>query len=168
MGCDVSSSLLRCLCGRLLALGADAGELEGMAHPGVAALFGDLVLEAPHDAFFDWFDFMAGAADQVMMMVTVPVARTDFMPGRAVHPRDPLHQLLFLEDGNKPEHGRKVAAFYAHLLVNVGQGQRNGTRVEQSNDGDAPVCRAQAVLPQPHRGGDPMRNGPTIRRRLGC
>ena len=119
-----------------------------MAEAGVAALFRDLVLEAFDHAFVERLDLMALAADQVMM-VMMPVPRTDFMPGRPVDPGDPLHEFLFFENGNEPENGGEVAAFRAHLLVNLRQGEGNRAGIEQPDDGDASMGGAQAVLPQP-------------------
>jgi hypothetical protein len=91
---------------------------------------------------------VARAADQVMV-VMMAVPGLDLVPRRPVDPGDPLHQLPFLENRNEPKHGGKVAAFPGYLFVNVRQGEGNGAGIEQLNNGDAPVGRAQPVLPQP-------------------
>src|SRR5579859_5580898 len=90
------SPLLRGL-RRLLTFWTNAGKLKRMAHAGIPALLGDLILKTLDHALVDRLDLMAGAADQVMM-VMMPVARLDFMPRRTVDPGDPLDEFLFLEN----------------------------------------------------------------------
>jgi hypothetical protein len=144
--CLLSSfALLR---GWLLAGGADSRKLQGMADAGVTALLGDLILKSLHDALIDRLNLMAGTADQVVMMM-VPIACPDLMPGRAVDPRNPLHEFLFFQNGDKPKNRGEVAAFRAHLLVNVGKGQGNFAGIKKLNDGDPAMSGAQAILPQP-------------------
>ncbi len=128
-----------------------------MADAGVAPLFGNLVLESLDHAFIDGLDLVAGAADQVMVMM-MAITRANFMPGRSVDPGDPLHELFFFEDRNEPEDGGEIAAFRAHLLVDIGQGEGNRAGIEQSNDGNASMGGTQAVFPQPRCGVDGVRS----------
>ena len=127
-----------------------------MAERGISAFLGDLVLEALNHAILDRLHFVAGAADQVVMMM-MAVLRADFVPGRAIDPRDTLDQFFIFENRDEAEDGGEVAAFRAHLFVDVGQGKRNRAGVEQAHNGDAAVCRTQAVLPQPRGGVDGVR-----------
>ena len=132
----------------LLAGGADAGELKGMAETGIAALFGDLVFEALDDAFIEGLDLVAGAADQVVM-VMMAVLGANFVACGAVDPRDALHKFLFFQDGDEAKDGGEIAALGADFFVDIGEGEGNGAGVEELHDGDATVCGAQAVFTKP-------------------
>ena len=146
-----SDALLAGLGLRLLALGADAGQLQRVAEAGVAPFLGDLVFEALDDAFVDGFDLMAGPADQVVMVV-VAIGVADFVTGGAIDPGDALDQFLFLEDGDEAEDGGEITALGADFLVNFGEGEGDGAFLQQTHDGHAPVRGPQPVLSQP-RGG---------------
>lgn len=148
--------MLPSFCGRLLAGGANAGKLEGMAQGGVPAFLGDLAFEALDHAFVDGLDFVAGAADEVMMMV-MAILRLDFVAGGAIDPGDALDEFFFFEDRDEAEDGGEVAAARADFLVNIGEGEGDGTGIEQLDDGDAAMGRAQAVLAQPSGGVDRVR-----------
>jgi hypothetical protein len=67
------SAFLRRLRVGLLACRADAGELKRVAEAGVPALLRNLVFETLDHALVERFDLMAGAADQIVM-VMVPVS----------------------------------------------------------------------------------------------
>lgn len=95
-----------------------------MAQAGVAAFPGDLALEALDDAFVEGLDFMAGAADEIMMVV-VAVLGPDFVASGAVDPRDALDEFLVLEDGDEAEDGGEVAAVGVDFFVDVGEGEGN-------------------------------------------
>ena len=139
-----------------MAGGADAGELEGVAESGVAAFLGDLAFEALDDAFIDGLDFVAGAADEIVM-VMMAVARADFVARGAVDPRDALDEFLFLQDGDEAEDGGEIAAFGVDFLMDIRKGEGDGAGIKQLDDGDAAMCGAQAVFTQPRGGIDRMR-----------
>jgi hypothetical protein len=135
-----SRRLLRLLAGR-----ANAGKLQRVADAGVTALLGDLVFKS--------LDLVAGASNQVVM-VMMSIPRLDFVPRRPVDPGHPLHQLFLFENRNKTKHSGEVAAFLAHLFVNVGQGEGNCAAIEQLHDRDATMGGPQPVLAQPRGGID--------------
>jgi len=119
----------------------------------ISTFLRDLVFETFNHAFVNWFHFVTRAANEVVMVV-MPVPRPDFVPGRPIDPGDPLYQIFFFENGNKPEYGGEVTAVSAHLFVNVRQRQRNRTGIEQADDGQTSAGGAQIVLPQPRSGLD--------------
>jgi hypothetical protein len=143
-----SRRLLRLLAGR-----ANAGKLQRVADAGVTALLGDLVFKSLDHAFVERLDLVAGAANQVVM-VMMSIPRLDFVPRRPVDPGHPLHQRFLFENRNKTKHSGEVAAFLAHLFVNVGQGEGNCAAIEQLHDRDATMGGPQPVLAQPRGGID--------------
>lgn len=86
---------------------------------GITAFLRDLAFESFHDTFIEWFHFVAGPANQVVVMV-MSIPRPDFMPGRSIDPGHPLHQFFFFQDRDESENGGEIAALFAHLLVDVG------------------------------------------------
>jgi len=119
-----------------------------MTDSGVTPFFGDLVFKLFHHAFLNRFDFMAGAADQVMMMV-MPIPRPDFVPRGAINPGHPFHQIFFLENGDEPKNRGKIAICTAHFVVNFRESQGHRSRIQQSDNGQASASGAQSVLPKP-------------------
>src|ERR1700678_1907919 len=87
---------------RVLALGADARKLERVTHRGIAPLLRDPVLEFLHHAILDRLDLVAGAADEIVVMMRA-VAAADFVPGRAVDPGHALDQRFLLQQRDEPE-----------------------------------------------------------------
>lgn len=117
-----------------LATGAEAEEFEAMGDVGEAVALGEDAFEFAGEAFLDFDDGGAGAADEVVM-VMIRTVGDEFEPGGAVTEIEPLHEPHFFEGVHVAVDGGEIAVGLAEGGMDLAVGEGMGVATEDVEDG---------------------------------